>query len=191
MNDSKVESVPSTRRLWPFAAVLLVALTWGGFVAYHAPHQPPWQKRLDDFRASGAEGMGEEPNRQMSDMMLIRNGLLRSITRRQPVYLSPAQARQALACLNGPGDELSRSEALDVLNMARQAGSLSPAQTQEATEVCVSVLDRTPPPMVRLEGARFLSHSKYPAGVGALRILLNDPVPKIRDAAIRSLAERH
>lgn len=105
--------------------------------------------------------------------------------------LSPAQARQAIACLNGPVDELSQSEALDVLAMAQRSGSLPSAQTREATEVCVSVLSRTPPPLVRLEGARFLSHSRNPAGIGALRRLLDDPVPKIREAATRSLAEGH
>jgi len=55
----------------------------------------------------------------------------------------------------------------------------------------VSVLARTPPPMVRLEGARFLSHSKDSKGIGALRLLRNDPAPKIREAALYSLAEGH
>ncbi len=191
MSDPKVESIPSTRRFWPFAAVLLVALGWGGLAAYHAPHQPPWQKKLDEFRASGTEGVDEKPNRHMSDMIILKNSLQRSIMQGKPTRLSPTQVHQAIACLNGPVEELSQSEALDVLTMARRSGSLSSAQTREATEVCLSVLSRIPPPLVRLEGARFLSHSKDPADIGALRHLLDDPNPKIRDAATRGLAEGH
>ena len=191
MNDPKVEAIPSSRRLWPFAAVLLIALAWGGLAAYHAPQRPPWQKSLDKFRASGDGGTGEEPNTRMSDMIILKNSVQRSIMRGQPMRFSPVQTRQAIACLNGPVDELSQSEALDVLTMARRSGFLSPAQIREVTEVCVSVLARTPPPMVRLEGARFLSHSKDPKGIGALRLLRNDPAPKIREAALYSLAEGH
>ena len=189
MNDPKVEAIPSRRRLWPFAAVLLIVLAWGGYAAYHAPQRPPWQEGLDKFRASGDGGTGEEPNTRMSDMIILKNSVQRPIMRGQPMRFSLAQSRQAIACLNGPIDELSQSEALDVLTMARRSGFLSAAQTHEATQVCVSVLARTPPPMVRLEGARFLSHSKDSKGIGALRLLRNDPVPKIRKAALDSLAE--
>ncbi len=123
-------------------------------------------------------------------MIVLKNSVQRAIVRGQPRHLSPTQARQAIACLNGPVDELSQSEALDVLGLARRTGFLSSDQTQAATAACVSILSRTPPPMVRLEGARFLSHSKDAESTGALRLLLNDPAPNIREAAMQGLGDR-
>ncbi len=191
MDDPKVESVPREppRRFWPFAIVLLAALAWAGLTAPNAPLHPRWQQSLDAFRDAGSEGAGTGHNPQMADMMILRNDFRLSIARRQRMRLSPSQARRLIACLNGPVDELSQSEALDALTLAQRAGFLSPAQAHEAVGTCLAVLSRTPPPMVRLEGARFLSHSKDPRGIAALRLLLNDPIPKIRDAAKQSLAK--
>ena len=103
--------------------------------------------------------------------------------------LSPAQDRLLITCLNGPVDESSQSEALDALALAQRAGFLTLPQVQTAEETCLSVLSRMPPPMVRLEGARFLAHKKDPKSIAALRRLLNDPVPKIRDSAKLGLTE--
>lgn len=125
----------------------------------------------------------------MADVLILRNDLLRSIGRRQPMRLSPAQERLLIDCLKGPVDERSQSEALDVLTLAQRARVLSPTQVDNAIDACLTILSRTPPPMVRLEGARFLWHSKTPRGIAALRLLLNDPAPKIRDAAKQGLAE--
>lgn len=127
----------------------------------------------------------------MGDMIIVRNDILRSMERRQPMRLSPAKERLLIDCLRGPGDELSQSEALDALMLAQQAGYLSPPQVQEADEACLSLLRRMPPPMVRLEGARFLSHKKDSRSIAALRLLLNDPNPKIQDAAKQGLTEIH
>ena len=184
-DHSQAGSVPRTpfRRFWLFALVPAAVLVWGGFGLQLPSPQNPWRQRLAAFRAEAGADPPVGYSLFMSDVMIVRNSILRSMTRHEPIRLSAAQDRLLSDCLNGPVDERSQSEALDVLLLAQRAGGLSPAEARIAEEECVNVLSRTPAPMVRLEGARFLAHSKSPRAIAALRRLQNDPISKIRDAA--------
>jgi hypothetical protein len=187
MNIPNADDAPPARRFWLLALVPLSALAGIALLAHHSPHPNRLQQSLDSFQDDGAAPIGVSPH--MADLIILRNDLLGSTRQQQPRKLSPAQDRLVIDCLQGPVDESSQSEALDVLKLAARAGFLTPSQTHEANEECFSILRRTPPPMVRLEAARFLGYSKDPRRIAALDILRNDPDPKIQGAAKKGLTK--
>ena len=191
MDDPRVETVRRTplRSFLPFVLVPLAVLAGAGILGHLTSHQHPWRQKLEALRADAGTDTPLGESLLMSDVMVVRNDLLASMKRRQPRSLSPAQERLLTDCLQGPTDERSQSEALDALILAQRAGVLTPKQSQNALEECLTLLSRKPPYMVRLEGARFLSHSKSPKRIPSLRLLLNDPDPKIRAAAEQGLAQ--
>lgn len=186
MNVPNADEAPPARRFWSLALVPLAGLVGIALLAHHSPHPNRLQQSLDSFRDEKGPLLSVSP--YMSDLIILRNDLLSSIGRQQPMNFTLAQERLVFDCLHGPVDERSQSEALDVLKLAIRAGFLTAPQTHEANEACFSILSRTPPPMVRLEAARFLDYSKDPRRIAALDILQNDPDPKIQTAAEKGLA---
>ena len=180
---------PPQRHLRLLVVVPVVVLAWVAFTMYHNPQENRWQQKLDAFRAgeNATSVLGWSPH--MSDVMIVRDKVLHSMIARRPWKLSSAQEDLLIGCLNGATDERSQSEALDAYSLAARAGYLSPAQADRAIMACLKLLDRMPPPMVRLEGARFLGSAKASRGIPALQRLQSDPLPKVRVAARQGLAQ--
>jgi hypothetical protein len=169
---------PDRRKYWLLALPLLAALLWAGLT-----HQPPkWQRALHEFRGDISTDPG--PNRSMSSALRVRQSLLLHPQSK----LTLAQSTLLVSLINNPVNELSQSEALDVLSLAQRANALSPMQAQKAEDATLLVLRSSPGAMVRLESARFLGHLGNTGSIPALTTLGRDSDPKVQSAARIALA---
>ena len=177
-------SPPPRRRLWLLGLPVLIALLWLGRTASHKPQQ--LQQALHEFRGDTSADTGTDvgPNNPMASALKVRQFLFLH----PGTKLTLAQSATLVRMVNSPVNDLSQSEALDVLSLAQRADALSPAQVQQAQQATLRVLSRTPGAMVRLEGARFLGHLGNPQGASALTVLGHDDDPKVRQAAGQALA---
>ncbi len=177
--DERPPASPARRRLRLLALPVLAGLAWLGVAAAHAPHGAA--QKLREFR--GEAPAEAELNPAMSDALAIR----RSFLLHPGASLLPAQGRRLVEIVRGPVNEQSQSEALDVLGLTLRAHALSAAQSRQAQDAALAVLQTNPGPMVRLESARLLGHLGGPAVRPALTTLSADPDPKVQNAARRGL----
>ena len=176
---------PDRRKYWLLGLPVFAAMIWISLARTDQPHQ--WRQALHEFRGDASPDPG--PNRPMADALQTRQFLLRSPHSK----LTLTQSNLLTGLINSPVNDLSQSEALDVLNMAQRANALSPGQVRDAQEATFAVLNQSPGPMVRLESARFLGHlgnkgARDGRGKAALTLLEGDTDPKIRQAAHLALA---
>ena len=181
---------PPARSLYPsakrglLALPAVAALVWVvPMAAYHSSPLRQMRRVLLEFREP-APG-NPSPNRAMSAALIIRSRLLT-----HPFsHVSAAQAALLLGILSGPADDMTQSEALDVLGIAKRRHALSPAQEQAGLTATLAILGRSPGPMVRLESARLLGHLGNAGALPALRTLEADSDPKVQKAAAAALAQ--
>ncbi len=173
-------TVPFSRqKLRLIALPILAGLVWAGLAWFPHPHR--LQQTLQEFRGEAPVDPG--PDRSMDSSLTIRRFLL---THTSP-KLSLRQGSTLIASAAGPPNDQAQSEALDVLSLALRAHALSSAQTQQAQEAAILVLQNHPGPMVRLESARLLGHLGDRSSTPALLALQQDNDPKVRDAAGEAL----
>ena len=162
----------------------LAALVWTiSAVTHH--HSPLRQVRqaLQEFRGESPVDPG--PNQAMSAALVVRGQLLMH----RISEVSADQQTLLLGILSGPADDMTQSEALDVLGIAERMHALSPAQEKEGLQAAMRILRRRPGPMVRLESARLLGHLATSSSIPALTALQGDSDPKVREAAEEALAQ--
>ena len=183
MDNFETDAPAPRRSLRTLAILSLAALLLAAALALHkAPRPEVWRQSLESFR--GDEGLELKVSPHMNAILILRNDLRQALAAHQPCAISPSQNLLLLDSLNGPADDLLQSEALDVLGLAARAHALSPMQSRAAVTSALAILSGTPGPMVRLEGARFLSHTGDARGLPTLGRLAQDPSPRIREAAL-------
>lgn len=169
-------------RLLALPALAALVLAVSAAISHPAPlHQV--RQALQEFR--GEAPGGSDTNPAMNSALIMRGQLL---MHRLP-KISAGQEAMLTGILSGPADDMTQSEALDVLGIAKRMHALSPAQEKEDAVSALKILRRSPGPMVRLESARLLGHLGNAAALPALLALQEDHDPKVQEAAEEALAQ--
>ncbi|MGI4790675.1 MAG: hypothetical protein ACRYFS_17715 [Janthinobacterium lividum] len=181
ISDGPITSPVSRRRLRLPGLAVLIALALIGLKASHQTHI--LRQKMQEFQGDTVSEPG--PDHSMASALKARQSLLSHPT----LKLSTTQISQMVTLVNSPVDDVSQSEALDVLSLAQRANELSSAQIRTAQDATLLVLTHSPGMMVRLESARFLGHLGGTRGVFALTALQSDLDPRVRQAAHDSLTQ--